>query len=99
MFLMELLNTLLKDLLSTNCIENTFNNLRRRTNRVTRWRANTQMAERWLAYGLMTAEGCFRRIKNFQEMPALLTALALPPETLAARLALISHCFTRSPRA
>ena len=47
----------------------------------------------------MTAEGGFRRIKNFQEMPALLTALALPPETLAARLALISHSFSLTPRA
>ena len=67
--------------------------------RVTRWRANTTMAERWLAYGLMTAEGGFRRIKNFQEMPALLAALTLPSETLESRRAQVLHCFSINPRA
>ena len=98
-FLLELPNTLHESLLSTNCIENTFLNLRRRMDRVTRWRANTTMAERWLAYGLMTAEGGFRRIKNFQEMPALLAALTLPSETLESRRAQVLHCFSIIPRA
>ena len=98
-FLLELPNTLHESLLSTNCIENTFLNLRRRMDRVTRWRANTTMAERWLAYGLMTAEGGFRRIKNFQEMPVLLAALTLPSETLESRRAQVLHCFSIVPRA
>lgn len=98
-FLLDLPNTLHESLLSTNCIENLMLNLRRRTDRVKRWRANTTMAEHWLAFGLMRAEEGFRRIKNYQDLPALLAALTLPPEILESRRALIRHSFSLTPRA
>ena len=45
-------STLNVSLLSTNCIENSFKNLRGKIRRVKRWRAQTDQAERWLAYAL-----------------------------------------------
>jgi transposase-like protein len=62
-------------LLSTNCIENAYLNVRRRVGRVTRWRAETDMASRWLAMALTTAEAGFRRINNYAELPKLTAAL------------------------
>jgi peptidoglycan/LPS O-acetylase OafA/YrhL len=59
LFTLEVPNTLNTSLLSTNCIENPFRNVRSRIGRVKRWR-NSTMAERWLAYGLLTAEKGFR---------------------------------------
>jgi len=44
-------STLHTTLLSTNCIENSFRNVRGKIGRVKRWRAETDQAERWLAYG------------------------------------------------
>ena len=43
-------NTLHKNLLSTNAIENSFRNTRRKIGRVTRFRAETNQATRWLAF-------------------------------------------------
>jgi hypothetical protein len=53
--------TLHVNLLSTNAIENPFLNVRRKIRRVTRWRAETDQASRWLAYGLLEAERGFRQ--------------------------------------
>ena len=82
-FMLELPNTLHLSLLSTNCIENPFRNVRARLGRVKRWRKTT-MAERWLAYGLLTAEKGFRSIAHYRELPHLVRALEQPAETLEA---------------
>ena len=49
-------NTLHRSLLSTNAIENSFLNTRRKHGRVTRFRAETDQASRWLSYALLEAE-------------------------------------------
>ncbi len=48
-------STLNKTLLNTNCIENAFNNVRRKTGRVKRWRPDTNQAERWMGNPLRNA--------------------------------------------
>lgn len=68
-------NTLNRSLLSTNCIENLFNNLRRHIGKVCRWREETDQADRWLASGLILASEGFRKISGYREIPALITAL------------------------
>jgi transposase-like protein len=68
-------NTLHRSLLSTNAIENSFLNVRRKLGRVTRFRAETDQASRWLAYGLLEAEKGFHRIGGHQDLPALIAAL------------------------
>ena len=55
-------NTLHRNLLSTNAIENSFRNTRQKLGRVTRFRAETDQATRWLAYALTEVEKGFRRI-------------------------------------
>ena len=55
-------STLNTTLLNTNCIENSFRNVRAKTRRVSRWRSDTNMASKWLAYALLEAERGFRRI-------------------------------------
>jgi transposase-like protein len=74
--------TLHVNLLSTNAIENPFLNVRRKINRVTRWRAETDQANRWLAYGLLEAERGFRRISGHAQLPKLQEALRRPIGTL-----------------
>lgn len=66
-------------LLNTNAIENSINNIRRKTGRVKRWRSDTQQAERWMAYGLLEAERGFRRIKGYGKIGDLLRVLERPP--------------------
>lgn len=73
-------------LLSTNCIENPFRNTRAKIGRVKRWRAETDQAERWLAYALLNAEKGFRRIRGYRDIPELLKALGWPAETVEASL-------------
>lgn len=68
-------NTLAVSLLSTNCIENAFKNLRRHIGRVCRWRAETDQADRWLASGLILAQEGFRKIRGHKDLPALAEAL------------------------
>lgn len=68
-------NQLHKSLLSTNCIENTFKNLRRHIGKVCRWRESTDQADRWLASGLMLASKGFRRIVGYGCLPELVRAL------------------------
>lgn len=68
-------NTLNRSLLSTNCIENLFKNLRRHIGKVCRWREESDQAERWLASGLTLASEGFRKISGYQEIPSLIKAL------------------------
>jgi putative transposase len=68
-------NTLHRSLLSTNAIENSFLNTRRKLGRVTRFRAETDQASRWLSYALLEAEKGFQRISGYRDLPHLLAAL------------------------
>jgi transposase-like protein len=68
-------STLNKTLLNTNCIENAFNNVRRKIGRVKRWRSDTDQAERWMAFGMLEAERGFRRINNSTDIGELLEKL------------------------
>jgi len=68
-------NTLHRNLLSTNAIENSFLNTRRKIGRVTRFRAETDQATRWLAFALVEVEKGFRRISGHADLPHLITAL------------------------
>jgi putative transposase len=71
-------NTLHRNLLSTNAIENSFRNTRRKLGRVTRFRAETDQATRWLAFALTEVEKGFRRISGYADMPSLVQALQRP---------------------
>ena len=68
-------NTLHRNLLSTNAIENSFLNTRRKIGRVTRFRAETDQATRWLAFALVQVEKGFRRISGHADLPTLIEAL------------------------
>jgi len=68
-------STLNKTLLNTNCIENAFNNVRRKTGRVKRWRAETDQAERWMAFGMLEAEKGFNRVRGHADIGLLLEKL------------------------
>jgi len=75
-------STLNPTLLNTNCIENPFRNVRAKIRRVSRWRPETQMASKWLAYALLEAERGFRRINNCKDMKMLakiLRSISPPP--------------------
>lgn len=69
-------NSLNTTLLSTNCIENLFKHLRTHIGRVCRWRKSSDMADRWLASGLILVAKGFRKIKGCKEMGALMSALS-----------------------
>ncbi len=73
-------STLHRNLLSTNAIENSFRNTRRKLGRVTRFRAETDQATRWLAFALTEVEKGFHRISGHQDMPQLVAALARASE-------------------
>jgi putative transposase len=68
-------NTLHRNLLSTNAIENSFRTTRRKLGRVTRFRAETDQATRWLAFALTEVDKGFRRISGYRDLPHLVTAL------------------------
>lgn len=68
-------STLNTTLLNTNCIENPFRNVRAKIRRVSRWRAETNMASRWMAYALLEAERGFRRINHCRDMERLVEIL------------------------
>ena len=72
---LEVPNTLHRSLLNTNAIENSFRNTRRKMGRVTRFRAETDQATRWLAYALSEVQKGFRKIAGHNDMPKLLRAL------------------------
>jgi transposase-like protein len=67
--------TLNTSLLSTNLIENPFRNVRRKTDRVCRWRKDSEQASRWLAHALLEAERGFRRLRNHKDLAILRKAL------------------------
>jgi putative transposase len=68
-------STLHVSLLSTNLIENSFRNTRRKLGRVTRFRAETGQASRWTAFSLLEAERGFHRIKHWRDLTHLAQAL------------------------
>ena len=72
---LDVSNALHRSLLSTNCIENVFKNLRRHIGKVCRWRESTDQADRWLASGLILASKGFRRIVGHKHLPELVQAL------------------------
>ena len=75
-------STLNTTLLNTNCIENPFRNVRAKTRRVSRWRTDTQMPSKWLAYALLEAERGFRRInhcKDMERLSEILKSISPPP--------------------
>jgi transposase-like protein len=74
-------NTLHRSLLNTNAIENSFLNTRRKLGRVTRFRADTDQAGRWLSYALLEAEKGFRRISGHASLSSLIAALQRPQPT------------------
>jgi putative transposase len=76
-------NTLHRSLLSTNAIENSFLNTRRKLGRVTRFRMETDQASRWLSYALLEAEKGFHRISGHDSLPSLIAALQRPTSTTA----------------
>jgi transposase-like protein len=68
-------STLHRSLLSTNAIENSFRNTRNKLGRVTRFRAETDQATRWMSFALLEVEKGFRRISGYVDMPELIAAL------------------------
>ena len=72
---LEVPNTLHRNLLSTNAIENSFRTTRRKLGRVTRFRAETDQATRWLAFALTEVDKGFRRISGYADLPKLIEAL------------------------
>jgi putative transposase len=75
LFTLDVPDTFNKPLLSTNSIENSIRNMRRLLGRVTRWRAETDMASRWMACAMLEAEKGFRRIQGYRQMGLLIEAL------------------------
>jgi putative transposase len=81
--LLEAPSTLQVSLLSTNAIENPIRNFRAKTRRVTRWRPQSDMSERWTAYAMLTVEQGFHRIYGYHDLPVLLRALGWTEENMA----------------
>ena len=81
---LEVPATLHVSLLSTNLIEGPFRNMRRKLERVSRWRAETDQASRWLAYGLLEAERGVRRLRHAEDLGALRMALRRPQKVIEA---------------
>lgn len=65
---------LAKSLVTTNPIESAFSVAGKVTGRVKRWRGG-DMRQRWATAGLMRAEGAFKRLKGYKEIPILQAAL------------------------
>jgi putative transposase len=65
---------LLQTVESTNPIESMIEIVRDHAGRVKRW-GSGEMALRWAAAGMLAAEGQFRRVKGYQELPQLALAL------------------------
>jgi transposase-like protein len=72
--------TLHRSLLSTNAIENSFRNTRRKLGRVTRFRSETDQASRWLSFSLLDVQKGFRRIQGHGDLGSLVKALERGPE-------------------
>ena len=80
--LLEAPSTLQVSLLSTNSIENPIRNFRAKTRRVTRWRPQSDMTERWTAYAMLTVEQGFHRISGYHDLPVLLRTLGWTEENI-----------------
>jgi putative transposase len=65
---------LLQTVESTNPMESMIEIIRDHAGRVKRW-GSGEMALRWAAAGMLAAEGQFRRVKGYQELPQLALAL------------------------
>jgi transposase-like protein len=65
---------LIKTVESTNPVESMIEIVRDHAGRVKRW-SSGEMALRWTAAGMLAAEAQFRRVKGYQELPALAAAL------------------------
>jgi transposase-like protein len=65
---------LLQTVESTNPMESMIEIIRDHAGRVKRW-SSGEMALRWAAAGMLAAEGQFRRVKGYQELPQLALAL------------------------
>ena len=89
--------TLHVSLLSTNLIENSFRNVRRKLGRVTRFRAETDQASRWLAAALLEAEKGFHRIQGYRDLPQLAEALQSRAESSPPGSALASRATAETP--
>ncbi len=66
--------SLLKTVESTNPAESMIEIVRHHSRRVKHWQ-HGEMALRWTAAGMLAAQAQFRRVKGFQQLPALLVAL------------------------
>ncbi len=77
---------LAKTLRTTNPIESMLSVCRQHSANVKRWR-DGQMAMRWCAAGMLEAEGQFRRVKGYREIPILIAAMDrhFHPEMLAGK--------------
>lgn len=82
---LNLPSTLNTTLLSTNLIENMLRNWREATGNVKLWKEKGDMISRWMASGLLWAEAGFRKIRHYQDLPALEQALKLPTESASLR--------------
>ena len=67
-------DSLLRTVESTNPAESMIEIVRDHSRRVKRWQ-DGEMALRWAAAGMLAAEGQFRRVKGYAQLPALLAAL------------------------
>ena len=65
---------LLQTLESTNPVESMIEIVRDHATRVKRW-SSGEMALRWAAAGMLAAQGQFRRVKGYRELPQLALAL------------------------
>jgi transposase-like protein len=66
--------TLRKTLASTNVIESMFSVVETAWRNVKRWRGGNHR-ERWLVSGVLHAEGKFRRVKGYRQIPQLMEAM------------------------
>lgn len=76
--LLDVPSTLHRNLLSTNAIENSMSNTRRKIGRVSRYRVETDQAQRWLAYALTEIENGFRKLSGYKDLGKLVSALERP---------------------
>ncbi len=71
-----------RSLTNTNCIESMISTVRVVTSRVKTWR-DGEMKKRWIATGMIEAQRSFRRVRGYDQMPDLVTAIgnAINPAT------------------
>jgi putative transposase len=77
-----------RSLTTTNPVESMISIARTTQRNVKNWK-DASMAQRWTAAGMLVAEGNFRRLRGYKDMPLLVAALArhtgaARPETVAA---------------